>query len=244
MTHSIDLDDYSTGRLQEEIARRTEAMQAGKCPYCRQPMTTHTCKYKDNVTKYHSLPPAQAAESGTKVPGGWTVVVDAIETPGLWRVEWQRWADKVKVYANCRNREEAMAKCLKNVTHLKDIEANERLRLPAGWVYDGVPFVSEDDDCNGNTSSYWKAWAKGPEGMSCGIGATEAQALTDCKDKAYARTDQHRKHYYQMTLLGERVFDSIKVGRVLALTESLRDFIKLVEKGPCTTPSVSSPKSS
>jgi hypothetical protein len=40
-----DLEEIPTKELQAELSRRAQSITQGKCPYCNQPLTKHTCKY-------------------------------------------------------------------------------------------------------------------------------------------------------------------------------------------------------
>ena len=45
MSYLESLDDIPTSQLREEIARRDHSLAYCQCPYCHQPLNTHTCKY-------------------------------------------------------------------------------------------------------------------------------------------------------------------------------------------------------
>lgn len=53
MSYPVDIDDMPSHELRAELTRRDWCLVNGRCPYCGQLLTTHTCKYKDDITKYH-----------------------------------------------------------------------------------------------------------------------------------------------------------------------------------------------
>jgi hypothetical protein len=46
MSFPKELDDYTTGQLGEEIARRRRCQKAGTCWYCGKPLDSHTCRMR------------------------------------------------------------------------------------------------------------------------------------------------------------------------------------------------------
>lgn len=47
MSYPKYLDDYTTGQLGEEIARRNRCLKAGTCWYCGKPLADHGCRMRD-----------------------------------------------------------------------------------------------------------------------------------------------------------------------------------------------------
>lgn len=64
MSHpSPSLDDMPTsqllkliGSVRETIQERNRFLNAGRCPYCKKPLETHTCRYSDPSRRDPSAP--------------------------------------------------------------------------------------------------------------------------------------------------------------------------------------------
>lgn len=54
MSYPIDLEEVSHAVLIAELDRRQHLYDAGKCPYCSQPVTTHACKFKDRIKNLYN----------------------------------------------------------------------------------------------------------------------------------------------------------------------------------------------
>jgi hypothetical protein len=46
MSYAKELDDYTTGQLCDEVARRKRCQKIGKCWYCGKPLDEHACRMR------------------------------------------------------------------------------------------------------------------------------------------------------------------------------------------------------
>lgn len=56
MSYPTDIEDEPTHKLIKEIDNREHLHERGKCPYCKQPYKTHTCKFAGRENEFHKWP--------------------------------------------------------------------------------------------------------------------------------------------------------------------------------------------
>jgi hypothetical protein len=62
-----DLDEYTEGQLQNELARRRALRNSGLCDYCQRAPETEPCKFPERHASVHPLDPEPKVElSGMK----------------------------------------------------------------------------------------------------------------------------------------------------------------------------------
>jgi hypothetical protein len=52
MSRSVDLEDFTSNQLRDELSRRQTASIHGTCWYCNGSLLTHTCKHAEQQRKH------------------------------------------------------------------------------------------------------------------------------------------------------------------------------------------------